>query len=177
MYYFHTNFPPTLTWLFSVVVVWNAMNNRSSFFFFPFLFLFLTPCLYHLLLPCKSDTRGLQKNKLGWHCQKGWSLEGVGDLGLSFQRTESLELLLVPCLSGEYIDRFANIGICPKNTKCQKLLKYLKVIWIRATSHTRLRARDIYTSSTLIGGQGRAGASSLHATLEGLMEHVNARWM
>ena len=41
----------------------------------------------------------------------------------------------------------------------------------------RLRARDHYTSSTLIGGKGRAGPSSLHTTLEGPTEYVNARWM
>ena len=44
---------------------------------------------------------------------------------------------------------------------------------IRATSHMRLRARDQYTSSTLIGGKGGAGPSSLHTTLEGPMEYVN----
>ena len=43
-------------------------------------------------------------------------------------------------------------------------------IELRATSHTRLRARDQYTSSTLIGGKGRAGPSSLHTTLEGPTE-------
>ena len=48
---------------------------------------------------------------------------------------------------------------------------------LRATSHTRLRARDHYTSSTLIGGKGGAGLSSPQTTLEGPMEHVNARWM
>ena len=48
---------------------------------------------------------------------------------------------------------------------------------VRATSHTRLRARDHYTSSTLIGGKGGAGPSSLHTTLEGPTEYVNARWM
>ena len=48
---------------------------------------------------------------------------------------------------------------------------------IRATSHTRLRARDHYTSSTLNGGKGGAGPSSLHTALEGSMEYVNARWM
>jgi hypothetical protein len=48
----------------------------------------------------------------------------------------------------------------------------------RATSHTRLRARDQYTSSTLIGGKGGTGPSSLlHTTPEGPMEYVNARWM
>jgi hypothetical protein len=37
----------------------------------------------------------------------------------------------------------------------------------RATSHTRLRAHDHHTSSTLIGGKGGAGPSPLHTTLEG----------
>jgi hypothetical protein len=48
---------------------------------------------------------------------------------------------------------------------------------LRATSHTRLRARDTYTSSTLIGGKGKAGPSSLHTTFEGPTKYVNARWM
>ena len=49
---------------------------------------------------------------------------------------------------------------------------------IRATSHTRLRAQNYhYTSSTLIGGEGGAGPSSLHNMLEGPMEYVDARWM
>jgi hypothetical protein len=48
---------------------------------------------------------------------------------------------------------------------------------IRATSHTRLRARDHYTSTTLIGGKGIVGPSSLHTTFEGQTEYVNARWM
>ena len=48
---------------------------------------------------------------------------------------------------------------------------------VRATSHTRLRTRDHCTSSTLIGGKGGAGASSLHTMLEGPTEYVNARWM
>ena len=48
---------------------------------------------------------------------------------------------------------------------------------LRATSYTRLRARDLYTSSTLIGGKGGAGPSSLHTMLEEPTEYVNARWM
>jgi hypothetical protein len=38
--------------------------------------------------------------------------------------------------------------------------------------HTRdrPRARDRYTSSTLVGGEGGAGPSSLHTTLEGPTE-------
>ena len=48
---------------------------------------------------------------------------------------------------------------------------------LKATSHTRLRARDHHTLTTLIGGKGGAGPSSLlHPTLEG-PEYVNARWM
>ena len=41
----------------------------------------------------------------------------------------------------------------------------------------RLRARDCYTSSTLIGGKGRAGPSSLHTTPEGPTEYAHATWM
>ena len=37
---------------------------------------------------------------------------------------------------------------------------------IRATSHTRLRARDQCASSTSIGGKDGAGPSSLHTMLE-----------
>ena len=49
---------------------------------------------------------------------------------------------------------------------------------VRATSHRRLRAHDHYTSSTLIGGEGGAGPSSLlHTMLKGPTEYVNARWM
>ena len=47
----------------------------------------------------------------------------------------------------------------------------------QATSHTRLRARNRYTSSTLIGGEDGAGPSSLHTMLEGPTEYVAARWM
>ena len=46
---------------------------------------------------------------------------------------------------------------------------------LRATSHTRLRARDHYTSSTPIGGKGGAGPSSLHITLEGPTEFVRCK--
>ena len=48
---------------------------------------------------------------------------------------------------------------------------------LRATTHTRLRAHDHSTSSTLIGGKGGAAPSSLHTTLEGPNEYMNARWM
>jgi hypothetical protein len=50
-------------------------------------------------------------------------------------------------------------------------------VYVKATSHMRLRARDQYTSNTLIGGKGRVGPSSIHTTLEGPTEYVNARWM
>jgi hypothetical protein len=46
---------------------------------------------------------------------------------------------------------------------------------VRATSHMRLRAGDHFISSTLVGGKDGAGPSSLHTTLEGPTEYVNAR--
>jgi hypothetical protein len=60
-----------------------------------------------------------------------------------------------------------------KQMKACYILASLK---LRVTSHMRLRARDHYTSSTLIGGKGRAGPSSLHTMLEGPMGYVNASW-
>ena len=39
-----------------------------------------------------------------------------------------------------------------------------------------MRASDKYTSSTLIGGKGGTGPSSLDTALEGPVEYVNARW-
>jgi hypothetical protein len=44
---------------------------------------------------------------------------------------------------------------------------------IRTTSHTRLRAHEHYTSSTLIGGKGGAGPSLLHTALEGPTEYIS----
>ena len=48
-------------------------------------------------------------------------------------------------------------------------------LFLRATSHTRLRDHDQYTSSTLIGGKDGAGPSSLHTTLEGPMEFCECK--
>jgi hypothetical protein len=59
----------------------------------------------------------------------------------------------------------------------QRVISYYLICILRATSHMRLRARDHYASSTLIGGKGGAGPSSLHTSLEGPTEYVNARWM
>ena len=61
--------------------------------------------------------------------------------------------------------------------RCIPSLEAGEGLWIRATSHTRLRAREHFTSSTLIGGKGGAGLSLLHTTLEGPTKYVNARWM
>ena len=57
-----------------------------------------------------------------------------------------------------------------------QLTKFMRVT-LTTTSHMRPRARDHHTSSTLIGEKGGAGPSSLHATLEGPTEYVNARWI
>jgi hypothetical protein len=48
---------------------------------------------------------------------------------------------------------------------------------VRATSPTRLRARDCCNSSTLIGGISGAGPSLLHTTLEGPTEYVKFTWV
>jgi hypothetical protein len=71
------------------------------------------------------------------------------------------------------------IPIC--HLEIQENLRFFLITWVnvilifvkfdlRATSHMRLRARDHYTSSTLIGGKGGAGPSSLYNTLEGPVE-------
>ena len=78
--------------------------------------------------------------------------------------------------------RTLNLALAPTSNHGVNVLAMLYIYthaWecLRAISHTRLRARDHYTSSTLIGGTGGAGPSSLHTTLEGPTEYVNARWM
>jgi hypothetical protein len=53
-------------------------------------------------------------------------------------------------------------------------MRVLQVQWSWSLS---VRACDHCTSSTLIGGKGGAGPSSLYTTFEGPTEYVNARWM
>jgi hypothetical protein len=49
---------------------------------------------------------------------------------------------------------------------------------LTATSHTRPRTHDHYTSSTLIGGKrGSRSKFTLHTTLKGPTEYLNARRM
>ena len=97
-------------------------------------------------------------------------------------RTESWICYIVskPALANLFSQHFPIIFNCLFNKGppwTTGLAKEWEDIRLRATSHTRLRARDHHTSSTLIGGKGRAGPSSLHTTLEGPLEYVNARWM
>ena len=83
------------------------------------------------------------------------------------QRTKD-NLTLTPLLQSHTTARQA-----PTATKVECVMKvpHIPTIFVpsrsnmRATSHTRLRTRDHYTSSTLIGGKGGAGPSSLHTTL------------
>ena len=96
----------------------------------------------------------------------------------------------LPIILGESIEYLKLMKTNPKMLPCDwldlvalgsqpsmpKNLPRKRVGIVRAT-HTRLTARDHYTSSTLIGGEGGAGPSSLHTTLEGPTEYVNARWM
>jgi len=46
---------------------------------------------------------------------------------------------------------------------------------LKATSHTRLRARDRITANALIGGKGGAGPSSLHTTI--CLRDQRGMWM
>ena len=81
-------------------------------------------------------------------------------------------------------DATTNVTLCFRS-QCQFHAKHhVHNLWcckhihhIRATSHTILRAHDHYTSSTLIGGKGGAGPSSLYSMCEGPTEYVNVRWM
>jgi hypothetical protein len=70
---------------------------------------------------------------------------------------------------------FRNI-MCTLVATCV-ILRNIECTNLGPTSHMRLIACGHCTSSTLIGGKGGAGRSSLHTTLEGPMEYVNARWM
>ena len=46
---------------------------------------------------------------------------------------------------------------------------------LRATSHSRLRAHDHHTSSTLIGGKGGAGPTSAHSVC--MFTTCNILWL
>ena len=78
----------------------------------------------------------------------------------------SLGLFQKPPLGGRPNTKLGDHGTLNPHNHC-----------VRATSDTRLRAHDHYTSRTLIGGNGGAGSSSLHTMLEEPTEYVNARWM
>jgi hypothetical protein len=65
-----------------------------------------------------------------------------------------------------------------QNSYVMGIVKNRALTWhayarLRAPSHTRLRARDQYTSSTLIGGKGGARPSSLHTMLEGPTDYIS----
>ena len=62
---------------------------------------------------------------------------------------------------------------CFRRLRLHKLT--LSDVGLGTTSHTRLRARDQYTSSTFIGGKGGDGPSSLHTTLEGPTYYVKCK--
>ena len=65
---------------------------------------------------------------------------------------------------------FLEVGLTQNRETMAILLQSLRVwdVYVsKATSYTRLRAHDHYTSRTLTGGKGGAGPSSLHTMLEG----------
>jgi len=88
----------------------------------------------------------------------GFALEsGSRKLGSNIMRTTSLWTLL--------LDLRSNI------TLLSGLRSFMWVL--RATSHTRLRASDRCISSTLIGGKGGVGLSSLQIMFEGPTDGVS----
>ena len=99
---------------------------------------------------------------------------GLGNIRISTNHAANIPpnlVLSLPALSGPIISgpfceaRPTNdqIGMC---FSCPSF----PVGCGETTSHTRLTACDHYTSSTLIGGEGGAGPSSLHTMLEGPTE-------
>ena len=74
------------------------------------------------------------------------------------------------------IDHYLHMNLLSLRKQWVQVQEFRKFIdCFRATSHTRPRARDQYTSSTLIGGKGGASPSSLHTTLEGPTEYVKCK--
>ena len=81
------------------------------------------------------------------------------------------------CLKSEIIFTLTYFSMaCYFKTLCLLSIRFTHH-YLRHIPHTRLRARNQYTSSPLIGGKGGAGPRSLHTTLEGPTEYVDARWM
>ena len=72
-------------------------------------------------------------------------------------QTYTCQVFYVGWIKGMLI--YGNISLSPQS----KLLR----LQLTTTSHTRPRACDQYTSSTLIGGNGGAGPISLHTMLKG----------
>ena len=68
--------------------------------------------------------------------------------------------MLCSCIQGRKVGDSCHLQVATHDTRyC--------LVFISATSHTRLRALHHYISRTLIGRKGGAGPSSLHTTLEG----------
>ena len=117
-------------------------NNTKWFFLFVFFFLVKMPHGMKWLVPTRTTILARQLPK-----EIGKLSEGFPVCTPALDRNR---LRLTQCLNQACDPRFRQM--------CVRL---------RAPSHTRLRARDHYTSSTLIGGKGGAGTSSLHTRLEG----------
>jgi uncharacterized alpha/beta hydrolase family protein len=89
-------------------------------------------------------------------------------IGIHVEDFIPITCTLIMCLISELLLEFWTFLRPKKGLNLQK---------IRVTLHTRLRVRDHYISSTLIGGKGGAGPSSLHTMLDRLTEYVKSTWM
>ena len=95
-----------------------------------------------------------------------------------FSTFDTQKLAHTKCTSIDTPFRICTCSVtCEEKSHASADTCYIERVILRATSHTRLRARDHYTSSTLIAGKIGAGPSSLHTTFEGPTKYVNARWM
>ena len=73
----------------------------------------------------------------------------------------------MPCHGDNMESKYILKTECAPSNPHYIIHPFSKTHVLGATTHTRLRARDHYILSTLIGGKGGAGPSSLQTSLEG----------
>ena len=126
------------------------------------------PCQYMLIRQRVRVTSHMSQEPWLWNCES--------------PKGKCPKVVPIHLRDQEIWSRILKCSVKPRvtrpSTKCY--FNELSFMWVfensvRVTSHTKLRARDQYTSSTLIGEKGGFGPSSLHTMLEGLPEYVNAR--
>jgi hypothetical protein len=118
-----------------------------------------------LRIKCHKLAKTLSNIPTGWDRQKFYNWH----IFLYLENSLTVGLVTMHTSSGEKVLTWTALLACK--------LGHFALTRARAHTHTRPRARDQYTSSTLIGGKGGAGPRSHHTMLEGPTEYVYARWM